>query len=71
LKYGVFLLTLYILQEQENGTSLEIAIGDFSVLTDGEKYHEASLEFGEDAIVKIKSLAESTSMNSSDENYLI
>jgi len=61
---------LYTLHQQY-GTSLEIGIGDFSVLSEGEKYYKASLEFGETAAVKIKSLAESTAMDSSDENYII
>ncbi|WP_100012374.1 SRPBCC domain-containing protein [Lentibacillus sediminis] len=48
----------YKLQQEEAGTRLTIEIGDFSILPDGEKYYEASVEFAAEAKEKIKRLAE-------------
>lgn len=48
----------YRLAEQDGMTTLSAAIGDFAKLPDGEKYYEASLEFGSSAVGKIKELAE-------------
>ncbi|MEC5425524.1 SRPBCC domain-containing protein [Virgibacillus sp. C22-A2] len=48
----------YKLSEQNGETKLSIKIGDFSLLSDGEKYYEASVEFASDAKEIIKQLAE-------------
>ncbi len=39
----------YKLEKAAEGTKLSIAIGDFSLLPDGENYYEASLEFANEA----------------------
>jgi hypothetical protein len=48
----------YRLTEQENGTMLELEIGDFSVLPDGRDYYASSEEFANTALEKIKNLSE-------------
>ncbi|NIJ53030.1 SRPBCC family protein [Dyadobacter arcticus] len=48
----------YNLSEEETGTRLSIEIGDFSVLPDGIEYYKSSEEFVDNALNKIKSLAE-------------
>ncbi len=49
----------YHLTEENSQTLLNITIGDFSALPDGEKYYEESLAFANAATLKIKELAES------------
>ena len=48
----------YSLAETDGHTKLSLIIGDFGVLPDGETYQDASLEFAEEALPKIKELAE-------------
>ena len=48
----------YWLSEAANGTQLELEIGDFSVLPDGEDYYSSSEEFADVALEKIKNLSE-------------
>jgi uncharacterized protein YndB with AHSA1/START domain len=48
----------YRLSGADGGTKLELEVGDFGVLSDGESYYNASLEFAATALPKIKSLAE-------------
>ncbi|MCO6146469.1 hypothetical protein [Flavobacterium sp. NRK1] len=49
----------YSLTVDENGyTWLGIEIGDFAILTEGDKYYDESNNFGETASQKIKALAE-------------
>ena len=48
----------YKLLEQDNNILLTIEIGDFAQLADGDEYYNASLEFAEKALNKIKLLAE-------------
>lgn len=49
----------YNLSVDENGyTWLGIEIGDFAILTEGDKYYEESITFGETASQKIKQLSE-------------
>ena len=50
----------YTLSEQDSTTGLAITIGDFSKLPNGDKYHEASLEFATKASKNIKALAEAS-----------
>jgi uncharacterized protein YndB with AHSA1/START domain len=54
----------YTLSEQNTATGLAITIGDFSKLPNGDKYHEASLEFATKAAQKIKALAEASHSSS-------
>ena len=49
---------IYQLEEQTGGTLLKITIGDFSLLEDGQKYYDASVEFAAESKVMIKELAE-------------
>ncbi len=49
----------YSLSVDDNGyTWLGIEIGDFAVLTEGEKYYDESFSFGQTASQKIKEIAE-------------
>lgn len=49
----------YTLSIDDDGhTWLGIEIGDFAILTEGDKYYDASVNFGETASHKIKALAE-------------
>lgn len=49
----------YSLSIDDDGhTWLGIEIGDFAILTEGDKYYDASVTFGETASHKIKALAE-------------
>ena len=48
----------YKLLEQDNNILLKIEIGDFAQLADGSEYYNASIEFAEKALNKIKLLAE-------------
>ncbi len=49
----------YTLSVDDNGhTWLGIEIGDFAILTEGDKYYDESIQFGETASHKIKELAE-------------
>lgn len=49
----------YTLSIDNDGHSwLGIEIGDFAILTEGDKYYDASVNFGETASHKIKALAE-------------
>ena len=49
---------IYILTEQDGHTKLEIEVGDFSILPNGQEYYKASDEFAHTSILKIKALAE-------------
>lgn len=44
--------------DNDGNTWLGIEIGDFAILTEGAKYYDASVNFGETASHKIKALAE-------------
>lgn len=44
--------------DNDGHTWLGIEIGDFAILTEGDKYYDASVNFGETASHKIKALAE-------------
>jgi uncharacterized protein YndB with AHSA1/START domain len=48
----------YLLSSQDGSTGLEVEIGDFKALPNGQDYYEASEEFGDTSIQKIKALAE-------------
>lgn len=48
----------YRLEEADGGTRLQIEIGDFSLLEDGQPYFDASVEFADSSKKIIKSLAE-------------
>ncbi|MCE7063649.1 SRPBCC domain-containing protein [Dyadobacter sp. CY326] len=48
----------YKLSESGAGVVLELEIGDFASLPDGEDYYNASLEFAATALEKIKNLSE-------------
>ncbi|MCF0059989.1 SRPBCC domain-containing protein [Dyadobacter chenwenxiniae] len=48
----------YRLSDAGEGVLLEIEIGDFGVLEDGQTYYNSSLEFAQTALEKIKNLAE-------------
>ncbi len=48
----------HISQDANGETWLGIEIGDFAVLTDGSKYYDESINFGNTASQKIKELAE-------------
>ncbi|MCF2502219.1 SRPBCC domain-containing protein [Dyadobacter sp. CY107] len=48
----------YRLSEEADGVLLQLEIGDFSVLEDGQAYYDSSVEFAETALEKIKNLAE-------------
>lgn len=49
----------YAITVDDNGyTWLGIEIGDFAILSEGNKYYDASITFGETASHKIKALAE-------------
>ncbi len=48
----------YALAERDGHTELSLLIGDFAALPDGDTYHDASEEFAEEALPKIKELAE-------------
>jgi uncharacterized protein YndB with AHSA1/START domain len=48
----------YKLFDSGAGVTLELEIGDFSVLSDGEQYYESSKEFAATALEKIKNLSE-------------
>lgn len=48
----------YKLSGQDNQTLLNIEIGDFGQLDNGQEYYEAALEFAEKALSKIQSLSE-------------
>src|SRR6478735_10668475 len=47
----------YSITQESDKVKLSVAIGDFSILPDGEKYLNASKEFAEPALQKIKALA--------------
>ncbi|MGJ9384203.1 SRPBCC family protein [Salipaludibacillus sp. CF4.18] len=49
---------LYQLEDQNGSTLLKIEIGDFSLLKDGQKYYDASVEFASESKKVIKQLAE-------------
>ncbi len=49
---------IYTITDHEQKTRLEIEIGDFSILPNGQEYFNASVEFAHTAIQKIKDLAE-------------
>lgn len=49
----------YLLEDTGSSTKLFIEIGDFSLLEQGEKYYEASVDFAKESSKVIKSLAES------------
>lgn len=49
---------IYQLEEKNSQTLLKISIGDFSLLEDGQKYYEASVEFAAESKNVIKNLAE-------------
>lgn len=49
---------LYRLEDRNNSTLLKIEIGDFSLINDGQKYYDASVEFANDSKKIIKELAE-------------
>jgi hypothetical protein len=54
----------YSLSADERGyTWLGIEIGDFAILSEGDKYYEESITFGETASQKIKQLAEAAYNN--------
>lgn len=48
----------YLLESKDGGTLLRMEIGDFSLISDGQMYYDASVEFAETAKVTIKELAE-------------
>ena len=48
----------YRLSEESGGVLLQLEIGDFSVLEDGQAYYDSSVEFAGTALEKIKNLAE-------------
>jgi uncharacterized protein YndB with AHSA1/START domain len=48
----------YTLSKQNEKTLFTIGIGDFAKLPDGQAYYDASIEFAETALPKIKALAE-------------
>ena len=48
----------YTLTETGGSTQLLIQVGDFSILLNGQDYYDASLEFANDAAIKIKQLAD-------------
>ncbi|KIC95079.1 hypothetical protein OI18_08475 [Flavihumibacter solisilvae] len=48
----------YILKDNGTTTLLSIRVGDFSLLSNGESFYEASVEFADRAAQKIKELAE-------------
>jgi uncharacterized protein YndB with AHSA1/START domain len=48
----------YTLTETDGSTQLLMQVGDFSILPDGQDYYDASLEFVNEAGMKIKQLAE-------------
>jgi uncharacterized protein YndB with AHSA1/START domain len=48
----------YTLTDEGENTRLTITIGDFSFISNGESYYEASVEFAETAASRIKELAE-------------
>jgi hypothetical protein len=47
------------LQAKDDKTLLQIYIGDFSPIKDGQMYYDASIEFADNAKTTIKELAES------------
>jgi uncharacterized protein YndB with AHSA1/START domain len=47
------------LQAKDDKTLLQIYIGDFSLIKDGQMYYDASIEFADNAKTTIKELAES------------
>lgn len=49
---------LYQLEERNDTTLLKIEIGDFSLLTGGQDYYDASVEFAKESKQVIKELAE-------------
>jgi uncharacterized protein YndB with AHSA1/START domain len=49
---------LYQLEDLKGRTLLKMEIGDFSLLKDGQKYYDASIEFASEAKEVIKELAE-------------
>ena len=49
---------IFTLKETGNGAVLEIEIGDFSNITGGKDYYDASIDFAKEAKLKIKALAE-------------
>lgn len=56
----------YSLSADENGyTWLGIEIGDFALITEGDKYYDESFTFGETASKKIKEIAEQIANNPS------
>jgi uncharacterized protein YndB with AHSA1/START domain len=48
----------FSLSGQNGETRLSVTIGDFAKLPDGQQYYDASVEFAETALPKIKELAE-------------
>jgi uncharacterized protein YndB with AHSA1/START domain len=51
---------IYTMSELDKKTKLEIEIGDFSILPNGQDYFNASDEFAKVSIEKIKALAENS-----------
>ena len=49
----------YRLEDRKEQTLLNIEIGDFSLLPNGQDYYDASVNFAKEAKEKIKQLAES------------
>lgn len=52
---------LYRLEDKKDKTLLNIEIGDFSLIENGQMYYDASVEFAADSKQKIKELAEDQS----------
>lgn len=50
--------TFSISSDDEGHTQLTIEVGDFALVTEGQKYYDSSIDFGETASQKIKKLAE-------------
>jgi uncharacterized protein YndB with AHSA1/START domain len=48
----------FALLGQDGQTQLSVNIGDFAKLSDGQQYYDASVEFAETALQKIKELSE-------------
>jgi uncharacterized protein YndB with AHSA1/START domain len=48
----------YTISDEGGNTRLTITIGDFSFISNGESYFEASVEFAETAATRIKELSE-------------
>jgi len=48
----------YLLSDQDGATVLDVEMGDFGSLQDGEAYYQSSIEFAERILKKIKAIAE-------------